>query len=140
MQRPLIGVPVAVTCGVLCLIRGVEWRLCAQRVTLVAATAHAAHFYLFARLEYQHVGHQVVEYTRDEQGGEITVDYIPLEYLLEDEQEYHLDQESCTRRKIEYQESEAEIACGAMSQTAFPNPEVGAHEVAQYGKFEADGG
>ena len=93
MQRPLIGVPVAVTCGVLCLIRGVEWRLCTQRVTLVAATAHAAHFYLFARLEYQHVGHQVVEYTRDEQGGEITVDYIPLEYLLEDEKEYHLDQE-----------------------------------------------
>ena len=113
-------------------------RLCAQRVAFVAAT-HAAHFYLFARLEYQHVGHQVVEDTRDEQGGEVTVDHIPLENLLEDEQEYHLDQESGTRREVEYQKPQEEIACRAVCQAALPNPEVGAHEVAQHGELEADG-
>ena len=111
-----------------------------HRVALFVATAtHAAHFHLFARFEYQHVGHQVVEDSRDEQGGQVTVDYIPLKNLLEDEQEDHLDEEAGSRREVEDQKTEEEVACGTVPHPAFPDPEIGAHEVAQYGKFETDG-
>ena len=68
-----------------------------NRVALFVATAtHAAHFHLFARFEYQHVVHQGVEDSRDEQGGQVTGDYIPLKNLLAAEQENHLDEESGT--------------------------------------------
>ena len=107
--------------------------------SFAVASSYATHLHLFARFEYQHIGHQVVEYARDEQGGQVTVDHIPLENLLEDEQEYHLDEEPGSRREIEYHKTQEEIACGAVSHPAFPYPEIGAHEIAQHGKLKADG-
>ena len=42
-------------------------------------------FHPFARFEYQHIRYEIVEQSRNKQGGKITIDNVPTEYLLENE-------------------------------------------------------
>ena len=42
-------------------------------------------FHPFARFEYQHIRYEIVEQSRNKQGGKITIDNVPAEYLLENE-------------------------------------------------------
>ncbi len=104
----------------------------------VLVPTQTAYLYLFARLEYQHVGDQVVEKPRDEQCGKVAIDDVPLENLLEDEQEDHFHEEARPRRQVEYKEPDDEIPCGTTADAALPDPKVGTHEVAQHGKLETD--
>lgn len=42
-------------------------------------------FHPFARFEHQHIRYEIVEQSRNKQGGKITIDNVPAEYLLENE-------------------------------------------------------
>ena len=42
-------------------------------------------FHPFARFEYQHIRYEIVEQSRNKQGGKITIDNVPAEYLLEND-------------------------------------------------------
>lgn len=42
-------------------------------------------FHPFARFEYQHIRYEIVKQSRNKQGGKITIDNVPTEYLLENE-------------------------------------------------------
>ena len=58
--------------------------LCRGAVSAIVAV-ETFDFHPFARFEYQHIRYEIVEQSRNKQGGKITIDNVPAEYLLENE-------------------------------------------------------
>lgn len=62
--------------------------LCRGAVSAIVAV-ETFDFHPFARFEYQHIRYEIVEQSRNKQGGKITIDDVPTEYFFENEQERH---------------------------------------------------
>ena len=58
--------------------------LCRELYSAIVAV-ETFDFHPFARFEYQHIRYEIVEQSRNKQGGKITIDNVPAEYLLENE-------------------------------------------------------
>ena len=58
--------------------------LCRELYSAIVAV-ETFDFHPFARFEYQHIRYEIVEQSRNKQGGKITLDNVPAEYLLENE-------------------------------------------------------
>lgn len=58
--------------------------LCRGAVSAIVAV-ETFDFHPFARFEYQHIRYEIVEQSRNKQGGKITIDNVPAEYFLKNE-------------------------------------------------------
>lgn len=89
--------------------------------------------------EDKQVGQEIVEQARYEQRSQVAEYNIPSKDALEQEQEYHLYQESHHRRKVEHDEAQPKVA-RTLVETFAPNPVIRADEIAHHRKLERDDG
>lgn len=90
--------------------------------------------------KYHGIGQKIIEQAGNDQSCKITINHVPSENLLEQQQEQHLDQEAHSRREIENHEAVTEITRAALSYTALPYPAIRPKEIAQHCKFKRDDG